>query len=59
MSQPEDILSDFRRAKREYDDPKRIPDRFGDDVDQIGFWINMSNILNRELKKALKAGKKK
>lgn len=54
MTQPDDILKDFKKAKRELNAKKRIPDRFGDDVDQMSFWVSMATILNRELKKALK-----
>lgn len=53
MSQPEDILSDFAKAKAMRDDKNRIPDRFGDDVDHIQFWVNMATILHGELVKAL------
>lgn len=54
MPQPDDILADFDKAKKMLNDKNRTPDRFGDDVDQMDFWVNMATIQNKELKKALK-----
>ena len=51
MDQPEAIMRDYRKAKAMIDDKSRISDRFGDDVDQIGFWRNMAAIMYAELEK--------
>lgn len=51
MSQPDDILADFRKAKRIWD--RQDWDRF-DEVATPSFWVSMATILARELKKATK-----
>lgn len=53
MEQPQAILRDSAKAIEMYNDPNRVPDRFGDDVDQMAFWIHMTKILRAELVKAL------
>lgn len=53
MEQPQAILKDSKEALKMLRDPKRIPDRFGDDIDHIGFWVTMVEILREELVKAL------
>jgi len=54
MKQPQAILNDSEKALGMYKDPKRSPDRFGDDVDDIEFWVRMVEIMRAELVKALK-----
>lgn len=53
-NQPEAILSDSKKALKMWRDPKRDPDRFGDDIDNIQFWVNMTKIMRAELIKAIK-----
>ena len=51
MDQPYAIISDAHKAIGMWEDPHRSPDRFGDDVDNIQFWVNMVKIMLPELEK--------